>query len=217
MRHFLSFLPLALLATDAALAGENIAIPSESPLPASEEPELLPEAKASVNKFNAALQTFSRSTKSSMNAAKVCAETALQHFHDHGDTVLCQRFVEAMPKNYGRKTAFLLWAKDHSPILQITETVEDKKVQKLVKDRTEAAIDWNLEAALEKPFWEYAPEKAQVAWGFDDVVKSITSALSKFEKSPKYKKGATEETTRRLSVLKEGMSELVEKAKGRAA
>lgn len=128
--------------------------------------------------FDKALKGFTASTKSSMEHALACALLSLTHFEAHGDTSQIQRFHDAMPKDYARRAAYLLWLRDHSPL-----TTKDGK---FVKDTTEAARPFNLDAAKAKPFWEYAPEREQVAFGANDVVVALERAVKRFKGEKKH-------------------------------
>lgn len=130
--------------------------------------------------WNKNLQGFKSSTTASKNYAKVCSEAALEHFAEHGDVVYLQEFLDAIPTNYGRKAAFLQWAKDFSPLAM--------KDGKLVKDKSDKANPFDLPGAMSEPFWHHSPDTAIGAVFFteDDVVKSLSRALKRLEaKKPK--------------------------------
>jgi hypothetical protein len=124
--------------------------------------------------FETSLKTFVRSTKASMAAALACATLSLAHFAEHGDTSQLNRFVEAMPKNYIRRAAFVKWALAHAPL----------KLEggKFVKDKAENAVPLNLEAANAKPFWDFAPDQEDMIFSDADVYAAFTNAIKKFRK-----------------------------------
>lgn len=124
--------------------------------------------------FETSLKTFVRSTKASMAAALACATLSLAHFAEHGDTSQLNRFLEAMPKNYVRRAAFVKWAMAHAPL----------KLEggKFVKDKDEKAIGFNLEAANAKPFWDFAPDQEDVIFTQADVYAAFVATVKKFRK-----------------------------------
>lgn len=124
--------------------------------------------------FENALKRFSLSTKAAMHFARVCAELALQHFNDHGDVSLCQRFLDAMPKNYNRRAAFERWLQKYSPITKVDGL--------FAKDKSETAVKFNLEAAFKQPFWDDVPDPEAVVWDDSDVIRSLQSALKRFKR-----------------------------------
>ena len=135
-----------------------------------------------VMTFDTRLATFVKSTKTSMAAALDCSIMAIEHFKAHGDLTYAQRFLDAMPKNYIRRAAFLKWLVAHAPI-----TMESGK---LIKDKSETAIEFNIEGAKKQPFWEFAPEVDAVLVSFDDAMKKLHAALAFFKKA-KVKTDAT--------------------------
>ncbi len=112
--------------------------------------------------FDQALKDFVGSTSKSMLSARLATELAIVHYYNTGDLSYCQRFLDAIPKNYVRRTAYLSWLSAYSPIIVAKD--------RLYKDkREEAALSFgsnenhpmavgHLEAALSKSFWDHKPE-----------------------------------------------------------
>lgn len=123
--------------------------------------------------FAAALALFTTATADSMKYAEICAMMALRHFAEHGNLVYCQRFMDAMPKNYIRKVAFVKWLANFAPV-----TMEKDK---LLKDTSEGAKEFDLDGAAKEKFWEFAPDTEAVAFGPDDVLAAIKALIKKFE------------------------------------
>lgn len=130
-----------------------------------------------MTKFEEKLAKFIKVTTVSKQLALELSIMALEHFKEHGQVAQLQQFHDAMPENFHRRAALLLWLRDHSPI-----TMEGGK---FFKDKTEDAIAFNLEGALAKPFWDYAPPKEQVQFGKDDVIVQLKRVVSRF-KSKRY-------------------------------
>lgn len=133
--------------------------------------------------FDTALKAYSATVSRNMEAARSCAIFAMNHFAEHGDTVLMQRFFDAMPKNYARRNAFLIWVHDHAPV---TVAHEGKGVVKFIKDQTRADMEVDLEGAFKADFWDYSPEKAIVEFKVDNIVQAVQTALKKFHNTKKY-------------------------------
>ena len=123
--------------------------------------------------FAQCLKLFSEATANSMKYAEICAMMALRHFADHGNLTYCQQFMDAMPKNYIRKTAFLKWLANFAPI-----TMEKDK---LLKDTSENAVAFDLDGAEKTRFWEFAPDMEAIAFGPNDVINAIKAVIKKFE------------------------------------
>jgi hypothetical protein len=124
--------------------------------------------------FEKALKGFVKATASSMKYALACSQLALTHFQEHGDLTPAQRFLEAMPKNYVRRAAFLKWLAAHAPV-----TMENGK---LLKDKSDKAIDFNLDGAFAKPFWEFAPDQEEVIFSKADVLAAFMATVKRFRK-----------------------------------
>ena len=123
--------------------------------------------------FDEALKRFVKHTALSMKYAEMCAQMALQHFHDHGQVARLQQFFDAMPENWVRKAAFKLWLRDHAPITMVDG--------KFLKDVSEDANEFNLAQAFAKPFWEFAPDPEDVYFGRSDLVSDIEKLIKKRE------------------------------------
>ena len=112
--------------------------------------------------FDKALLAFVNNTKLSMVAARMATDLAIVHYYNTGDLSYCQRFLDSIPKNYVRRTAYLSWLSAYSPIIVAKD--------RLYKDkREEAALSFgstadhpmtvkHVEAALSKSFWDHKPE-----------------------------------------------------------
>ena len=149
--------------------------------------------------FDVALSRFKTATRSSMKYAQICAEYSLRQFADHGNLNQAQAFMDAMPKNYVRRTAYLKWLAAHSPV-----TMQQGK---LLKDVSDNAQPFNVEEALKVTFWDFAPDQEQIVWEYDDVVIALNKAIKKFENSEKYAP-RTEEDVARFEAIKEKIANI---------
>lgn len=129
--------------------------------------------------FDKALKGFVTSTNNSMKFARMCANIAIKHFAEHGDVIYAQNFLDAMPKNYVRRAAFLKWLASHSPVIMVDG--------KLAKDKAETAVAFNVEAAHAIDFWEFAPDMEVVEFDTTDILKALKGAIKKFENKERYK------------------------------
>ena len=127
--------------------------------------------------FDQKVATFINSLKNTKRHALDLSQEAFQHAMEHGNMAKLQVLLEVFEnhgKNFIRVTAFKKWMVAHGPI-----TMKDGK---LVKDKSENAIEWNLAGALKKPFWEFAPDQEAFTWTLDDGLKIIESFIRKTEK-----------------------------------
>lgn len=149
--------------------------------PDAPKPSNEPEAKTvATPQFDKHLAEFIRSTKSGMKAAGLCAIIALEHFEAHGNTVLIQRFSDAMKahgNNYVRQRAFLAWAVAFSPLALVKN--------KFIKDTGENANPFDIESAKKKHFWDFAPEAPIVDFSMDDIDAALIGLVKRYKTSKK--------------------------------
>ena len=135
--------------------------------------------KDTDKKFDTHLVSFKGHTAAAMDDALILATMSIQQFNDHGDLSYAQKFLDAMPRNYSRVAAFVLWLKAFSP----TKTEGSiKDGYRFIKDKSPEATKFNLEGSAEKPFWEYAPAKEDVNYSVNDVLKAAERAVAKYDK-----------------------------------
>ena len=130
-----------------------------------------------TKKFDSLLEAFVKSTATSMEAARDLAIMCIQVFEDNGDLSYAQKFLEAMPKNYIRRQAFLKWLCDFAPVTMDGST--------LVKDKSKDANEFKVAEAIVVSFWDYAPEPETINYGANDVVVAIQRTIAKFSKTTK--------------------------------
>lgn len=129
--------------------------------------------------FDAALAGYVKSGVNHREYAGECAQFALEHFKKHGDLVYADRFAEAMKETKTmRRTAFIKWMVGVAPCV-----MEKGKFKSDPKRGKFADID--LEAALEVPFWDYAPEEQIQDYGKDDVLKAFNNVIKRFSDETK--------------------------------
>ena len=132
--------------------------------------------------FDQALKDFVGSTASSMRSARLATDLAIVHYFNTGDLSYCQRFLDAIPKNYVRRTAYLSWLQTYAPI----QIVKDR----LFKDKTdEAKMSYggcekhpmnedHVNRALAKSFWDHKPEPVEIEFGEGDIITQLLKAAS---------------------------------------
>lgn len=138
-------------------------------------------------KFHKRLDEFKSSTKTSMEAARDLANMGISKFAELnadgvicGDVTYCQKFLDAMPRNYNRVSAFIKWLQDHAPV-KTEGSLKDG--YHLIRDKSPDAQELNLEGAISKPFWDYSPAKEDINYSADDVLKAAERVVSKYGKS----------------------------------
>lgn len=152
--------------------------------------------------FDTALGRFIKATKDSMTYARQCAELAIKHYQEHGDLSQCQKFLDAMPKNYTRRVAFLQWLAAHAPV-----TIADGK---LLKDRSENALDFNLDGAMAKPFWDFAPEKPIVNFTAADLADAVRKLIARYENADKMRP-ADDDAAQEIVAIKRAVEPILAK------
>jgi hypothetical protein len=129
--------------------------------------------------FADCLKRFVSATKNSMKYAILCSEMGLAHFEKTGDLVYCQSFMDAMPKNFIRKTAYLKWLVAFSPA--------ELKGGKLVKDKSETANPFDLDGARQITFWDMLPEKEIKNFAAADALAAVVKLLDGYDNAQRFK------------------------------
>lgn len=148
--------------------------------------------------FEAALTRFKGVQTNAKKYARMCSELAIVHFHEHGDLSQCQKFHDAIDRNFGRPVAFLLWLAKFSPV----------NIEKghLTKDVSPDAKPFDLEGAMKEPYWESEPNKEQITFSSDDVVVNLNRVIKRHESS-RYE-AADEAATAKLNEAKVAVAAL---------
>ena len=140
-----------------------------APIEAPDEPIV---GNATFDKY---LKVFVSSIEKAKDAALNCANLSILHFEAHGDVSLCQRFLNAMPKNFTRRAAYVMWLQAFSP-LKVTR-LKDGEI-KLSKDKTATATRYNTVVAIQAAFWDFAPDPQDIEMTDDMAFKRIMSAIN---------------------------------------
>lgn len=151
--------------------------------------------------FDTALVTFTDAISTAMDAALICSLLAILHYAEHDNLNWCQKFLDAMPKNFTRRSAYLKWLAAHSPI-----TIEDGKLK---KDKADDAVKFNVSAAKAKPFWEFAPDQEDVILTDADAFKRLMVAIKFFRRD-------NVKSSDKIKTLVNGIEVLVDTAKSQA-
>lgn len=142
------------------------------------------EVKIPVRDFDIALLAFITASRESRQMARLCSEIGIVQFFNTGDLSQCQRFLDAIPKNYGRRAAYVKWLTAFVPVRMNMET------KKLKKDKRDEAIPFsteNIKKALEMPFWEFSPAiQPDVEYTAESVMSAVRSVLAK-HRTERYK------------------------------
>lgn len=151
---------------------------AEAPVPAADREVSSTDNMPKNERFEVCLTKFQTNIQKAMKYVREASEIALRHFKEHGDLVYCQRLFDAIPANYGRRAAYAKWLMDHAPVRF--------NQGKFSKDKTDKAIEFNLDDAMKTAFWEYAPDKEKIGYTSNDVVKAVLSTLNKFSNPDRY-------------------------------
>ena len=123
------------------------------------------------------IEAWTKATKQSKELARDIADYALSHFFNHGNITLLNKFLVALEttgKNYVRKSAYLLWLKAFAPVKM--------EQNSLVLDRDKEFDPELLKKALERPFYDFAPEKQKVFFEAEGVVVPISRVINSFDR-----------------------------------
>jgi hypothetical protein len=118
------------------------------------------------------------------NGTKIDAlihETAVQclaHAEAHGDVRLATRLIEAMPKS-GRAEALKFWFSEFGPLVWVSQKETGKQFK---MDQSDTKIPFNIEGAIETPFWDLVPEPVVSKMSLEKLKKTIKQALDKAAK-----------------------------------
>ena len=130
--------------------------------------------------FADVLKKFVSGQKAVMQAAETLAVMSIQQFADHGSLSYAQQFCDSMNRNYTRITAFLAWMTAFSP-LEFEGNI--KNGYRLSKDKSVDAIEFDVEAALKTPFWDFAPQRDdEVQFTQADFIKAVKRVIAKYRK-----------------------------------
>jgi hypothetical protein len=144
--------------------------------------------------FEQALQKFIGATKNSQEYALMCSTMALAHFAAHGDVAYIQRFHDAIPKNYGRQAAFVVWACDFAPI-KMDQKMFKKDHDRAVNGDNGAILNVDLVGSTAKPYWEYVPERPITTYARTDVIAQLKRVTGRFRNTEKYKADSEADVT----------------------
>lgn len=131
-----------------------------------------------INDFNKRLNTFQRQSKNSQTSVWECAKFAMKHVENCGDLGPMQRVHDAMPKGYANRGGLVRWAMSFAPI--------NFEGGKFTKDKSEDALEYDLEEAFKQPFWESfpIPEKTEY-FDVSDIQKALDSIVKRFNRDNK--------------------------------
>lgn len=101
--------------------------------------------------------------------------SALAHHVAHGDVTLINRLSMALPKS-ARRNALFAWALHFDGKLAMNTDKATKAESPLMHAKGDGTAD--IDAAIEMPFWEFAPEPAYVQF---DLNAAIAALLKKAE------------------------------------
>jgi len=135
------------------------------------------KAVAKPRNFDQMLEAWAKATTASRDLAVEIANYAISHLYEHGQIAFLQKFLVALEttgKNYVRKSAYLLWLKAYAPV-----KIESSA---LVVDKSKEFDPELLKKALEKPFFDFAPEKEKIIFEAEGVVVPITRAIANFDR-----------------------------------
>lgn len=126
---------------------------------------------AQIDKAIKSIATRGANLDKDIHAAAV---STLAHIEAHGDVILANRLMQAMPKS-GRRAALQTW------MLAFGRLVlnDDKATKKEMPLKYSKAAVSNVLKAQETPFWEFTKEVTVKAWVYADWLKTVQATLTK--------------------------------------
>lgn len=159
------------------------------------------------NAFKRTLKDFKNHLSATKRTAHHLAVAAAQHFKDHGDTSRLQQLLDCFEnegKNFVRVAAYKLWMRDTLPITMDADT------GKLIKRPGSEFDEDKFEQGMNKPFWNWAPDKEDIIWDENDVLKMLRKGVSTLENDRHKPKDAN--ATAKLEEVKNFLHKMEEAA-----
>jgi hypothetical protein len=116
-----------------------------------------------VKKLRTAIDGALRSATKLQGTIHIVACSALAHAEQHGDFGLLARLVFGLPTGQRVKT-IQKWARMFSPVKF------DEKAKKCVLDRSEKAVEWDVDGAIAMPYFEIVEQVASKPLTLQDVL-----------------------------------------------
>jgi hypothetical protein len=118
-----------------------------------------------------------------MKLSREIGDDAILQFEEDGNLNKATMLANAIPTNFGRRTAYLAWLKAHAPVVVTHD--KDKDIYTLKKDKASTAVPFNTEAALKVAYWDFAPDTSVKLFASSDVDKRIMGVIKSFEDESK--------------------------------
>lgn len=133
--------------------------------------------------FEQALKDFIGSTAKSMSSARMATDLAIVHYFNTGDLSYCQKFLDAIPKNYVRRTAYLAWLSTYCPVtLNGDRLYKDKRAESVThfgSTSDHPMTEEFLNLAISKSFWDHKPEPVVTDLEEADVIGIVLKSVNK--------------------------------------
>ncbi|QPC44922.1 hypothetical protein HW532_20815 [Kaustia mangrovi] len=120
--------------------------------------------------FKRAFKSIRDRGASLQRSVHIAACSVLQHLEKHKDVRMVQALFVALPKSY-RTNALRDWFMAFGPV-----TFKDNKPVYTKKGATKGKV--KLTAAMDKPFWEFSPEKPYVPLNPVEALDSLIKRLN---------------------------------------
>lgn len=144
--------------------------------------------------------------KDSKGLGQRIQNTAIQtmlHGFTHGDFTLMTALYQNLDSSQ-RKEALKRFFVDLAPV-EYKVTDPKKNVAQFVK--AEGRDEWDFETAVKKPYYEYTPEKVQMPFDFEAIIKILQKNILDKVDSAKEKGKAIDERTEALANAIRGIVE----------
>jgi hypothetical protein len=135
-----------------------------------------------LSKLNDKITWIKTSGKKIQEAMHQAGVSAMVHARKCGDVGPCERLIESMPMSF-RRAGMAAWMEAHMPLVEDDsgKAIDHKNPKlKLVKGRKEE--DFLVDAAEEKPFWEFTAEKDPKPLTKEAFMKMVAKQAGKLAK-----------------------------------
>lgn len=121
----------------------------------------------------------------------------IEHAKEHGDCSTAQGLVMAMPASM-RREMLILWFTKFTPI--VVKNAEEW-ASKMHKPESKLFVEWDIDEAKAKPFYELAKENPEAApLDFEGLLKLVTGLANRIQKKAEAGEVAPEDMPTALAI-----------------
>tara|TARA_R110000787_G_scaffold170328_1_gene283038 strand:- start:30071 stop:30580 length:510 start_codon:yes stop_codon:yes gene_type:complete len=168
-----------------------------------------------MSKRIAQVNTLVKRAEGQLKSAKdnywKAAKLAIVEFEASGNLGPCQcildSFNHADRKGVVKRSGYITWLASFGPII-----LHKDDMKKLVKDKSDNAVELNVKGALRTPFWDLsANNDEELLFKSDDIWKAVNNIVKRFSKenASAEDEAATKSLTQVINLVKANAPDLV--------